>query len=114
MNGKAHQERQTYSRKSFTQKYIKTSTCEKTRVKIQDSEMLLKLKDWQLQTILFLYRLLYLNLMVDTIDTYTKKIKEYNKHSSKVSHQSTREENKRGRKGKKTYRNKSDQLTKWH
>ena len=49
--------------------------------------------------------------MVNTIDTYTKKIKEYNKHSSKVSHQITREENKRGRKGKKTYKNKSDQLT---
>ena len=48
-----------------------------------------------------------------TIDIPTKKKKE-SKHNTKDGHQTTREENKRGRKGKKTYRNKSDQLTKWH
>ena len=63
-------------------------------------EMDLKLKDQQFITILFIYRLLYQNLRVttnqkSTIDTHTKKKKE-SKHNTKVSHQITREENKRG------------------
>ena len=60
-----------------------------------------KLKDQQLKTILFIYRMLYQNLMVttnwkSTIDKQTQKKKE-SKHNTKVSEQSTREENKRGR-----------------
>ena len=59
-------------------------------------EMYLKLKDQQLKTILFIYRLLYQNLMVtanliSTIDTHTLKNKE-SKHNSKVSHQITRDQ----------------------
>ena len=58
-------------------------------------ERYLKSKDQQLKTILFIYRLLYQNLMVTanqkpTIDTYTKKKKE-SKHKTKVNHQITRE-----------------------
>ena len=67
-------------------------------------EMHLKFKDQQLKTILFIYSLLYQNLMVtanrkSTIDTHTKKKKE-SKHNTKVSHQITIEENKRGREEK--------------
>ena len=51
--------------------------------------------------------------MVNTIDTYTKKIKEYNKHSSKVSHQITREENKRGREDKIPIKRNPKQLIRW-
>ena len=66
-------------------------------------EIHLKLKDQQLKTILFIYRLLYQNLIVttnrkSTINTHTKKKKE-SKHNTKVSHQITREENERGREG---------------
>ena len=41
-----------------------------------------------------------------TIDTQAK-MKKQSKHNTKVSHQITREENKRGREEKKTYKNKS-------
>ena len=64
----------------------------------------LKLRDQQLKTILFIYRLLYQNLIVtanqkSTIDAHIKRKKE-SKHNTKVSHQITREENKRGREEK--------------
>ena len=77
-------------------------------------EMDLKLKDQQLKTILFTYRLLYQNLMVtanrkSTIDTHTKKKKE-SKHNSKVSHQITREQKRKGQKN--TYKNKSKTINK--
>ena len=80
-------------------------------------EMRLKLKDQQFKTILFIYRLLYQNLMVTanqkpTIDTHTKKEKE-SKHNTKVSHQITREENKRGREEKRPTKINPKQLTKW-
>ena len=62
--------------------------------------MHLKLRDQQLKTILYIYRLLYQNLMVttnqkSTIDIHKKNKKE-SKHNTKHSHQITREE-KRGR-----------------
>ena len=68
-------------------------------------EMHLKLKDQHYKTILFIYRMLYQIHMVttnqkSTIDTHTKKKKE-SKHNTKVSHQITREENKRGREEKR-------------
>ena len=64
-------------------------------------EVHLKLKDLQLKTIFFIYRLLYKNLMVtatqkSTVATHTKKKKE-SKHNTKVSHQIAREENRRER-----------------
>ena len=68
-------------------------------------EMHLKLRDQQLKTILYIYRLIYQNLMgtanqKSTIDTHTKKKKE-SKHNTKVNYQITREENKRGREEKR-------------
>ena len=67
-------------------------------------EMHLKLKDQQLKTILFIYRLLYQNLTVitncnSTIDTHTKKKKD-SKHNTEVSHEIGTEDNKRGREKK--------------
>ena len=64
-------------------------------------EVHLKLRDKQLKTILYIYRLLHQNLMVTanqkaTIDTNTKKIKE-SKHNAK-DNQITREEKRKGRK----------------
>ena len=47
-----------------------------------------------------------------TTDTYTKKKKE-SKHNTKVSHQITREENKRGREEKRPTKTNPKQLTKW-
>ena len=49
-----------------------------------------------------------------TIDTHTKKKKEF-QHNTKVSHhQITREENKRGREEKRPSKANPKQLTKWH
>ena len=80
--------------------------------------MHLKLKDQQPKMILFIYRLLYQNPMVttnqkSTIDTHTKKKKE-SKHNTKVSHQITREENKRGSEEKIPTKTNPKQLTKWN
>ena len=62
-------------------------------------KMHLKLRDQQLKTIMYIYRLLYQNLMANAnensiIDIHTKKKKE-SKHNTNDSHQITREENKR-------------------
>ena len=66
--------------------------------------MPLKLRDQQLKTILYIYRLLYQNLMIttnqkSTIDIQTKKEKE-SKYNIK-DNQITRKENKRGREEKR-------------
>ena len=58
-------------------------------------EMHLKLRDQQLKTIFFIYRLLYQNHMVtvkqkSTLDIHTKK-KKKSKHNTKNSHQIIRE-----------------------
>ena len=71
--------------------------------------MHLKLRDQQLKTIVYRYRLLYQNLMVttnqkSTINTHAKK-KKQSKHNSKDSHQITREQKRKGR--KMNYKNKS-------
>ena len=76
-----------------------------------------KLRDQQLKTILYIYRLLYQNLMgttnqKSTIDTHTKK-KKQTKHSTKDRHQIIREENKKGREEKTPSKTKPNQLTKW-
>ena len=78
-------------------------------------EMHLKLKNQQLKTILYIYRLPYQNLMVtanwkSTIDTHTKE-KKQSKHNTKASHQITKKEKKR-KGGKKTYKNKSKTINK--
>ena len=70
--------------------------------------MHLKLRDQQLKTILYIYRLLYQNFMVTTnqksvIDTHTNK-KKQSKQNVKDSHQITREQKRKGR--KKAYKNK--------
>ena len=79
--------------------------------------MHLKLKDQQLKSILSIYRILYQNFMVmanqkSAIDTHTKKKKEF-KHNSKVSHQITKEENKRERGEIRPTKTNPKQLTKW-
>ena len=61
-----------------------------------------------------MYRLLYQNLMGTTnpqteIDTHTKK-KKQPKHNTKDGHQTTREENKRGRKEKRPTKKKGTSL----
>ena len=65
-------------------------------------------KDQQLKTTLYVYRLLYQNLLgianpQTTIDTPTKKKKDP-QYCTKDSHQTTRERKRKGR--KKTYKNK--------
>ena len=61
--------------------------------------MLWKLRDQQLKTILYIYGLLYQNLMAtanqkSTIDTHTKK-KKQSKHNTKECHQITRDTDER-------------------
>ena len=65
-------------------------------------EMPLKLREQQLEIILYICRLLYQNFMgtahqKSTTDTNTKK-KKQSKHNTRNSHQIPREENKRGSK----------------
>ena len=57
--------------------------------------MYLKLRDQQLKTTLYIYRLLNQNLMVtanqkSTVDTHTKRKKKQSKHRTKDSHQITK------------------------
>ena len=70
--------------------------------------MHLKLRDQQLKPIMYIYRQLYQNLMVtvkQNTDIHTNKKKD-SKHKIKNSHQITREENKRVKAEKQTYKNK--------
>ena len=65
--------------------------------KCKTLEMNLQLRDQQLKTISYIYRLLYQNLRVtanqkSTIDTHTNK-KDKLKYNTKDSHQTTRGEN---------------------
>ena len=76
--------------------------------------MHLKLRDQQLKTNMYTYRLLHGNVMVTAnkksiIDIHTIK-KTESKHNTKDSHQITRVENKKGR--KKTYKNNSTTINK--
>ena len=79
---------------------MKSAIMRRGEYKCRILQMYLKLKEQQLQTILFTYRLLYQNLMVTknekyTTDTHIHTKKKESKHNTKVSHQITREENKR-------------------
>ena len=75
--------------------------------------MHLKLKDQQLKTILFIYRLLYQTSWQPQTENlqqiHTKKAIQTN---AKVSHQITREEKQRGKGRKKIYKNKSKTIKK--
>ena len=80
-------------------------------------EMNLQLKDQQLKTISYTYRLLYQNFRVTTgqkptIDTHTNKSNQL-KYNAKGSHQSTKGENKRRREEKRGTATNPKQLMKW-
>ena len=73
-------------------------------------------RDWQLKTILYLYRLLYQNFRVtanqkSTIDTHTYKKKKL-KYNTKDSHQTRRGENKRREEKRATKTNPKESI-KW-
>ena len=79
--------------------------------------MHLQLRDQQLKTILYVYRLLYQNFRLtankkSTIDTQTNK-KNQLKYNTKDSHQTRRGENKRRRKDKRAIKTNPKQLIKW-
>ena len=83
----------------------KLATVRRGEHKCRKWELHLKLRDKQLKTILYIYRLLYQNLMGNanqktTTDIHTKK-KKQPKHNTKDGHQTTKEENKRGREEKR-------------
>ena len=95
----------------------KPAIVRRAEYKFRILEMHLKLKKTAFKTILYIYRLLYQNLMVttnqkSTIDTHTQKKKE-SKHNTKVNHQITREENKRVREEKRPRKPNPKQSTKW-
>ena len=80
-------------------------------------EMHLQLRDQQLKTISYVYRLLYQNFRItanqkSTIDTQTNK-KNQCKYNTKDSHQTRRGENKRRREEKRATKTNPKQLIKW-
>ena len=95
----------------------KTAIMRRGECKCKILKMYLKLRDQQLKTIKYIYRLLYKNPMVNAnqksiIDIHTKK-KRQSKHTTKDSQQITENRTKRRRKGgKKTYKNKSKTINK--
>ena len=89
------------------------------KIHMQDIGNVLEIRDQQLKTILYIYiyRLLYQNHMVtanqkSTIDIPTKNKKESKHNTKDDGHQATREENKRGREGKRPTKTNLKQLTK--
>ena len=82
--------------------------------KCRTLEMNLQLRDQQLKTILYMYRLQYQKFRAtsnqkSTIDTHTNK-KKQSKDNTKDSYQTTREKEKKGR--KKSNKNKSKAINK--
>ena len=80
-------------------------------------QMHLQLRDQQLKTGSYIYRLLYQNLRVTAnqksiIDTQTNKKNQF-KCNTKHSHQTTRGENKRRREEKTATKTNPKQLIKW-
>ena len=95
----------------YTNKTSKPTIVKTEDYKLRILEMHLKLRDQQLKTTLYIYRLLNQNLMVtanqkSTAGTHTQKKKE-SKHNITV------EENKRGREQKGATKTNPKQLTKW-
>ena len=85
--------------------------------KCRTLEMHLQLRDQQLKTILYIYRLLYQNFRItanqkSTIDTQTNR-KNQLIYNIKDSHQTTRGENKRRREEKRATKTNPKQLLKW-
>ena len=85
--------------------------------KCRTLEMNLQLREPQLKTILYTYRLLYQNFRItanqkSTIDTQTNKKNQF-KYNTKVSHQTTRGENNRRREEKRATKTNPKQLIKW-
>lgn len=85
--------------------------------KCRTLEMNLQLREQQLKTISYTYRLLYQNFRItanqkSTIDTQTNK-KNQLKYNTKDSHQTTRGENKRRREEKRATKTNPKQLIKW-
>ena len=79
--------------------------------------MHLKLRDQQPETILHTYKWLYQNTAGTTnqktiMDTHIKK-KKQSKHNTKDGQQITKEDNKRGRKGRTKTQNNNPKLRKW-
>ena len=84
--------------------------------KCKTLEMNLQLREQQLNTISYTYRLSYQNFRItanqkSTIDTQTKK--NQLKYNTKDSHQTRRGENKRRRKEKRATKTNPKQLIKW-
>ena len=84
--------------------------------KCRTLEMNLQLKDQQLKTISYTYRLLYQNFRItanqkSTLDTQTKK--NQLKYNTKDSHQTRRGEDKRRREEKRATKTNPKQLIKW-
>ena len=78
----------------------KPATVRRGEYKCRKWEMRLKLKDQQLKTTWYVYRLLYQNLMGTAnqktmIETHTKK-KRQSRNNTKDSHQITREQKRKG------------------
>ena len=85
--------------------------------KCRTLEMHLQLRDQQLKTISYTYRLLYQNFRItanqkSTIDTQTNK-KNKLKYYTKDSHQTRRGENKRRREEERATKTNPKQLIKW-
>ena len=90
---------------SHTNMLSKSEIVRKGGYKCRTLEMHLQVRDQQLKTISYKYRLLYQNFRITAnqkskIDTQTNK-KNQLKYNTKDSHQTTREENKKGREEKR-------------
>ena len=102
---------------SHTNMLPKPEIMRRGEYKCRTLEMHLQLRDKQLRTILYLYRLLFQNFRItanqkSTIDTHTKK-KKQSKHNINDGHQTIREDNKRRREEKRATKTNPKQVTKW-
>ena len=91
----------------------KPAIVRKEEYKCRILEIHLKLRDQQFSIILYIYRLLYQNLMGTANKKSNINKKKESKHNTKYSHQITREENKRGREEKTCTKANPKQLNKW-
>ena len=101
----------------YTNMLPKIRNHEKSKLQMQTLAIHLQLRDQQLKTISYLYRILHQNFRLtenqkSTIDTQTSK-KNQLKYNTKDSHQTTRGENKRRRKEKRATKTNPKQLIKW-
>ena len=85
----------------------------KGEYKCRKWELHLKLKDQQLKTTLYIYIKISWEMQTKKLEQIQTKKKKQPKHSTEVSHQITREENKRGREEKRPTKTNPKQLRKW-